>query len=122
MTQWIIFFNPQFKLNKINYFNALDAIGNLTNLETLDLSYNELSDISDLDVFNPPNNITNLILKNNRFSHLPFEKIVPMPNLKLLDVENNQFAGFNKNLMTIINNGTELRYTGRISFGLITRI
>ena len=98
------------------YLNISDVIGNLTSLETLDLSYNELSDLSDLDVFNPPNNLTTFILKNNRFSHLPFEKIVPMPNLKLLDVENNQFAGFNKNLITIINNGTELRYAGKIYF------
>lgn len=96
----------------INFFYIADVIGNLTSLETLDLSFNDINDISEPDVYKPPINLTNLIMKNNHFTHLPFEKIVAMPNLKLLDIENNQFTSFNKHLMTIIKNNTEVRYNG----------
>lgn len=70
--------------------------------------------MADPEIFQPPINLTNLILSNNHFSDLPFEKIVAMPNLKLLDIEKNQFDSFNKNLIKIVKNGTELRYNGKI--------
>ncbi|XP_043466037.1 toll-like receptor 3 [Leptopilina heterotoma] len=97
--------------NNINEIRRY-VIGNLTSLETLDLSFNDINDISEPEIFKPPLNLTNLILNNNQFDHLPFEKIVAMPNLKLLDIEKNQFSSFNRNLMTIIKNDTQVRYIG----------
>lgn len=91
-----------------------DVIGNMTSLQTLDLSYNDLSDLSERDVFVPPENLTSLYLSNNHFSHLPMNKILPMRNLKVLDLENNDFGTFDEKLMKVIENGTVLRYGGKL--------
>lgn len=87
-------------------------LGNLTSVQTLDLSYNELNDLSEEDVFSPPQNLTNLILSHNRFNHLPWKKIVPMPNLQLLDLEYNDFNNFDENLLKLLKNETRLKYAG----------
>lgn len=89
-----------------------DVIGNLTALRTLDLSYNDISDISDRDVFTLPLNLTNLLLSNNHLSHVPLDKILPLPNLKILDVEDNEIGVFDERFMKIIQNNTVLRYSG----------
>ncbi|XP_076653280.1 insulin like growth factor binding protein acid labile subunit convoluted [Halictus rubicundus] len=89
------------------------VIGNLTALQTLDLSYNEINDISsEPDVFNPPVNLTNLHLSHNHLSHIPLNKILPLPNLKVLDVRSNEIGVFNDAFMNIIKNGTRLDYAG----------
>ncbi|CAK9833600.1 Protein artichoke [Anthophora retusa] len=88
------------------------VIGNLTAIQTLDLSYNEINDLSEPDVFDPPMNLTNLYLSHNRLTHVPLNKILPLPNLKILDVESNMIGVFNDKFMKIIENGTKLQYTG----------
>lgn len=93
--------------------SVLDVIGNLTALETLDLSYNDISDISDQDVFLPSLNLTNLHLSNNHLSYVPLDKILPLPNLKILDLEENEIGVFDERFMKIIKNGTMLRYFGK---------
>ncbi|XP_014224866.1 protein artichoke [Trichogramma pretiosum] len=88
------------------------VLGNMTDLQTLDLSYNEISDLSEPDVFMPPQNLTNLIFNHNRFHSLPWNKIITMPNLKVLDLKFNDFNAFDENIMTILNNGTIVEYDG----------
>lgn len=81
-------------------------------MQTLDLSHNDISDISDRDVFLPPLNLTNLRLSNNRLSYMPLDKILPLPNLKVLDLRDNEIGVFDEKYMRIIQNGTVLRYSG----------
>ncbi|OXU29844.1 hypothetical protein TSAR_010372 [Trichomalopsis sarcophagae] len=108
-TKKVIFMN-------LSHNNIVDirryVLGNMTALQTLDLSYNELNDLSEQDVFQPSNNLTNLILHHNRFNHLPWDKIVSMPNLKHLDLEYNDFSSIDDNLMKVLHNGTRVTYTG----------
>lgn len=89
-----------------------DVIGNLTALQTLDLSHNDINDISDRDVFVLPLNLTNLHLSNTHLSHVPLDQILPLPNLKILDVEENEIGVFDERFMKIIQNNTVLRYSG----------
>ncbi|CAG5092043.1 Similar to atk: Protein artichoke (Drosophila melanogaster) [Cotesia congregata] len=89
-----------------------DVIGNLTSLKTLDLSDNELSDLSEEFVFEPPENLTNLYLSGNHFSQLPVSKILAMPNLKVLDLKNNELGSFDESYMKIVRNKTSVRYGG----------
>ncbi|KAK0094348.1 hypothetical protein PV326_011160 [Microctonus aethiopoides] len=96
--------------NNINEIRKY-VIGNLTSLRTLDLSYNDLSDIAEDKIFEPPENLTNLYLSHNHFTHLPMKKIISMPALQILDIEHNQFGSFDENFMKIINNGTVLRFS-----------
>lgn len=84
----------------------------MTALQTLDLSYNDITDISERDVFLPPSNLTNLYLNNNHLSHMPLDKILPLPNLKVLDLEENEIGVFDEKYMRIIENGTVLKYSG----------
>ncbi|KAL6443741.1 hypothetical protein ACFW04_001670 [Cataglyphis niger] len=97
--------------NNINEIRRY-VIGNLTSLETLDLSHNDINDISDQDVFLPPSNLTNLYLSNNHLSYVPLDKILPLPNLKILDLEENEIGVFDERFMKIVKNGTVLRYFG----------
>jgi len=96
-----------------------DVIGNLTALQTLDLSYNDINDISDRDVFIPPLNLTNLYLSNNHLSHVPLDKVLSLPNLKVLDLEENEIGVFDDKFMKIIQNGTMLRYSGNNRLNII---
>ena len=95
------------------FSNILDVIGNLTAMQTLDLSYNEINDLSEPDVFDPPTNLTNLYLSHNRLTQLPLNKILPLPNLKIFDVESNSIGVFSDLFKNIIENGTKLRYRGK---------
>ncbi|EZA50723.1 Chaoptin [Ooceraea biroi] len=97
--------------NNINEIRRY-VIGNLTALQTLDLSYNDISEVSGRDVFLPPLNLSNLYLSNNHLSHVPLNKILPLPNLKVLDLEENEIGVFDEKFMKIIQNGTVLRYSG----------
>lgn len=81
-------------------------------MQTLDLSHNDISDISEQGVFLPPANLTNLHLSNNHLSHIPLDRILPLPNLKVLDLEENEIGVFDDKYMRIIQNGTVLRYSG----------
>lgn len=81
-------------------------------MQTLDLSHNDISDISDRDVFLPPLNLTNLHLSNNHLSHVPLDKILPLPHLRVLDLQENEIGVFDEKCMTIVQNGTMLRYSG----------
>lgn len=84
----------------------------MTSLEVLDLSFNDLEDLSEENVFLPPANLSRLYLSHNRFSQLPMAKVEAMPNLRLLDLEHNNFASFDYKLMSVISNDTELRFAG----------
>ncbi|XP_066596198.1 protein artichoke [Prorops nasuta] len=97
--------------NSINEIRRY-VIGNMTALRTLDLSHNTIDDLSGLDVFNPPTNLTNLYLSNNKLSQLPMKRIVQMPNLRILDVSDNEIQVFDQTFMKIIENNTVLRYEG----------
>ncbi|XP_043785504.1 insulin-like growth factor-binding protein complex acid labile subunit [Apis laboriosa] len=97
--------------NNVNEIHRY-VIGNLTAIQTLDLSYNEINDLSEPDIFEPPTNLTNLYLSHNRLTHLPLNKILPLPNLKILDLESNSIGVFDETFMKIINNGTKVRYHG----------
>lgn len=88
-------------------------IGNLTAMRTLDLSYNEINDLSEPDIFDPPKNLTNLYLSHNRLTHVPLNKILPLPKLKILDVKSNSIGVFNDMFMKIIENSTKLQYNGK---------
>lgn len=78
----------------------------------MDLSDNELSDLSEEFVFEPPENLTNLYLSGNHFSQLPVSKILAMPNLKVLDLKNNELGSFDESYMKIVRNKTLVRYGG----------
>ncbi|XP_014218318.1 toll-like receptor Tollo [Copidosoma floridanum] len=97
--------------NNINEIRKY-VIGNLTEVVTLDLSHNELTDLSEQDFISLPPNLTNLVISHNRFNHLPWKKIVAMPNLRLLDLEYNNFRNFDDILIKVLNNGTILKYAG----------
>ncbi|XP_060827399.1 insulin-like growth factor-binding protein complex acid labile subunit [Bombus pascuorum] len=97
--------------NNINEIRRY-VIGNLTAIRTLDLSYNEINDLSEPDIFDPPKNLTNLYLSHNRLTHVPLNKILPLPKLKILDVKSNSIGVFNDMFMKIIENSTKLQYTG----------
>lgn len=103
------YFSPEF----IFKFASIDVIGNLTAIQTLDLSHNDLSDLSEPGVFDPPINLTNLHLNHNRLSHIPLNKILPLPHLQVLDLESNEIGVFNDLFMKIIENGTRLQYYGK---------
>lgn len=87
-------------------------IGNLTAVETLDLSYNDINDLSEPDVFELPKNLTNLYLSHNQLTYVPLNKILPLTKLKILDLRSNAIGVFNDAFMKIIENGTILRYSG----------
>lgn len=84
----------------------------MTALQTLDLSANDLDDISDDDIFSPPENLSHLFLGKNHFTHLPLEKIIAMPKLEVLDLKFNNLNNFGNNFMKIIANGTIVYYNG----------
>ncbi|XP_011503472.1 PREDICTED: chaoptin [Ceratosolen solmsi marchali] len=107
-TQKVIFMN----LSHNNIYDIKKyVLGNITALQTLDLSYNKLSDLSD-DVFILPKNLSTLIMNHNYFKYFPWNHIVKMSNLLVLDFEYNNFCNFDENLMKILRNGTNLKYTG----------
>ncbi|XP_048514607.1 chaoptin isoform X2 [Athalia rosae] len=89
-----------------------DVIGNLTSLEYLDLSYNDLNDVSEINAIHGPQNLSELYLRNNHLASLPVDEIISMKRLRILDLTNNDFSGFNPEMMRIVNNGTDLRYAG----------
>lgn len=88
----------------------------MTAIKTLDLSFNDLSYLSDSDIFLSPKNLTSLILSHNYLSHLPWREIIKMKNLKILDLEYNHFTEFNDKLMIILSNNITLRFAGKIIF------
>lgn len=82
-------------------------------MRTLDLSYNEINDLSEPDIFDPPKNLTNLYLSHNRLTHVPLNKILPLAKLKILDVKSNSIGVFNDMFMKIIENSTKVQYNGK---------
>lgn len=82
-------------------------------MQSLDLSHNEISDLSEPDIFDPPENLTNLHLSHNCLSHIPLNKILPLPKLEVLDVKSNVIGVFDDAFMKIIKNGTRLEYSGK---------
>lgn len=75
------------------------------------MSYNELGEIESA-IFDPPENLTNLYLSHNQLVQLPMDKILPMAKLQILDIEDNEFGGFDESMMKIIKNQTILLYAG----------
>lgn len=86
-------------------------------IHTLDLSYNQISDLSEPDIFDPSTNLTNLYLSHNHLTHVPLKKILILPNLKILDVESNLIGVFDDTFMKIIANDTKFRYSGKKGAG-----
>lgn len=68
--------------------------------------------MSDANVFQAPLNLSEIYLQHNHLTSVPLHKIVPMPNLRVLDIRDNEFGGFNSEFMKIVKNGTDLRYAG----------
>lgn len=67
----------------------------------------------------PPLNISNLHLSDNHLSHISLEKIIPLTNLKILDLARNEIGVFDERFMKIIQNGTVLKYSGNEGFKII---
>lgn len=89
-----------------------NVLGNLTALRVLDISHNDLSNFPD-KAFGPPPNLTALYMSHNRFSSLPVKELRSLqPKLRTLDVRDNLLTEFSSELMTLVENGTDIEYLG----------
>jgi Leucine-rich repeat (LRR) protein len=90
-----------------------DVLGNLTALKVLDLSYNELSQLPTA-VFGPPRNLTALYLQHNQLTVLPLVDLVSLkPQLRIVNVQANRLQHFHHELMSLVENGTRILYSGK---------
>ncbi|XP_059165320.1 toll-like receptor 4 [Physella acuta] len=106
--------------NLNNNFNSRKGsryLQNLIQLKQLDLSHNSLDSLQD-DVFRY-NNLTHLILSNNRFRNIPLD-LKSFANLELLDVSNNAIVSLGETEMVEMDrlaanaNGFQLILDGNI--------
>lgn len=92
----------------------LGVLGNLTSLEDLDISYNDLHDLTtEPNIFNLPENITNLRLSHNSLRHLPAKNIEKMEKLLLLDVRNNELESIDYEIIKKVEQGLLLYVDGK---------
>jgi Leucine-rich repeat (LRR) protein len=98
------------------YFVA-DVLGNLTAVKVLDLSYNELTQLPTA-VFGPPHNLTVLYLQHNQLTMLPLAYLLSLkPQLRIVDVRANRLRHFHHELMPLVENGTQVLYSGKYRQG-----
>lgn len=74
------------------------VLGNLTSLRTLDVSHNELVKLEG-DVFNMPENFTELIAHNNRIWNVSYDKLLKLKHLTKLDLRGNEIRTFDSELV-----------------------
>lgn len=90
------------------------VLGNLTSLEDLDISHNDLHDlITEANIFNLPENITNLRLHHNSLRHIPTKNIEKMEKLVLLDVRNNELETIDYEIIKKVEKGLLLYVEGK---------
>lgn len=87
----------------------LGILGNLSALRTLDLSYNELTDISEKNVFVMPRTLKHLYISHNQIATLPIENVF---NLQTLDVSHNQLEYYTE-ITKMVKNGSLVFYAGK---------
>lgn len=80
-------------------------------LNVLDLSFNNLESIKNIG--NMPKNLSLLFMSNNKLTQLTKEIINFVPNLKLLNLENNQFNNFPAALGKVISKGPTILFKGK---------
>uniref|UniRef100_A0A1B0GJZ8 Uncharacterized protein n=2 Tax=Lutzomyia longipalpis TaxID=7200 RepID=A0A1B0GJZ8_LUTLO len=78
------------------------ALGNLTSLEVLDVSYNKIWDLCEANVFNLPENLTELYVSANNLAEIPMKEIVNASHLKILDVKFNKLTSLDQKLLNKI--------------------
>lgn len=81
-------------------------LGNLTSLEDLDISYNDLHDLStEANIFNLPENITNLRMSHNSLKRIPAKNIEKMKKLMLLDIRSNELESVDYEIIKKVQEG-----------------
>lgn len=94
--------------------NVSGVLGNLTALEDLDISHNDLHDlVTEPNIFNLPENITNLRLGHNSLRQIPAKNIEKMKNLILLDIRNNELETIDYEIIKKIEQGLLLYVDGK---------
>lgn len=89
-------------------------LGNLTSLEDLDISHNDLHDLTtEANIFNLPENITNLRLNHNSLQRIPAKNIEKMKKLMLLDVRNNELETIDYEIIKKVEKGLLLYAEGK---------
>jgi Leucine-rich repeat (LRR) protein len=79
----------------------------------LDLSHNELSELP-TTVIGLPRNLTALYLQHNLLTTLPLTELVSLkPQLRIVDVRTNRLQHFHHELMPLVENGTQVLYSGK---------
>lgn len=98
--------------NSFNFL-VLGVLGNLTSLETLDMSFNEIADLmAEPNIFNLPENLTTLLLNNNKLVRIPGKCIEKVQNLTNLDLRNNNFAWIEPEIIDKVKKGMNLYFEG----------
>lgn len=88
----------------------------MTSLVSLDLSYNEFAVLTHASNTKLPFNLTTLNIAHNYITKLPIKVLIKQKTLKLLDVRFNLLPIFWHELLTLIENGTEVLYSGKNIF------
>lgn len=97
--------------------NFSGVLGNLTSLEDLDISNNDLHDlVTEANIFNLPENITNLRLGHNALRQIPAKNIAKAKNLKLLDIRGNDFESIDYEIIKKVEQGLLLYADGKSYF------
>lgn len=98
--------------NSINELRR-GVLGNFTRLQYFDLSNNELTNLqSEEHIFDLPQNLTTILLNNNRIYKLNFTKFLKEPKFEKIDLSNNSLTEFPLSLVWNVRNGTEVRFAG----------
>lgn len=88
----------------------LGVLGNLTSLKVLDLSFNNLGTMN--KVGHLPENMTTLLMSDNKLTRISKEIINFIPKLTDFNVENNRFNNFPPELAKIVSKGPTISFKG----------